>query len=785
MKNCVKIIAALMILFMGAGYAAAYSPSDFTDVFTNPKLMSYCSQSSSINGVAGISGVCAVGFFYYTETVSDFKDMNNPNDPKRLCQNDTVCNPMPQAMYLGGTYRSLNSYDGKVPSLFRIYIPPGTTGINVSMYVPQVRVATVVRMGQPPDPNKPVSEYYNIQSTGLLLNDLMNGGDLWTRNGDGIIYIFYGGGAVNQSVLQSKGFSDRWLYIQVVNYDAAWLEKLNFGLTIGDMAAYKAWYNSVNWDCYNNPGNAAMCSTVPSYKVTFTADTGGTINGSTSTSQTVAQGSPITPVTALPDCNNNYRFFNWTVLNSTDSISTSAILSDRVVTADITHIAHFTQQQPQTTQYTVTANSSVGGTVNPTTSQTVIQGGIATFIATENSGYTFTSWTGCTSNPVNSKVLTVSNVQGNLNCTATFQGLNNYNITAGPNGIVSSVATNGLVSSNNTSKTISVYAGQVVSAMPASKNYRFVNWTGTGGFDSRKNPLQLDNSIPTNITANFEPVVLFLTEAKDTEGSILTVDNTTTAYPKPGYSVKWTDQYGNDVPSNLINGNAITITSPTGNSAYVAKFYLTPYTVNFNAGTGGIVRGITPQEVLPGGECTLVTAFGNLSSGTTKAYKFVNWTGKDSSGGSVIIPNSTDNPLKLSSVSKNMTITANFTEVADNCKTVNFVVSDVSSGSIVYAGDTGGTQEKNFASQIVCNGDPTVKVKAIPDCKHTFVNWTGKDSKNADIPSINSTETSLTIKPDQDMKITANFAPLDLTGDARLGLEDVLYILRVLSGLQP
>jgi len=86
----------------------------------------------------------------------------------------------------------------------------------------------------------------------------------------------------------------------------------------------------------------------------------------------------------------------------------------------------------------------------------------------------------------------------------------------------------------------------------------------------------------------------------------------------------------------------------------------------------------------------------------------------------------------------------------------------------------------------VCSGASTVKVKAIPDCKHTFVNWTGKDSNGASLTINNSTETSLTINPVQkDMTITANFAPLDLNGDARLGLEDVLYILRVLSGLQP
>ncbi len=326
-----------MCLYLSAGYAAAYSPTDFVDVFTNPKVMPYCSQSPSVNGVAGVTGPCVGGLYYYNETVTGFKDQNNPNDPKRLCQKDTVCSPEPQVMYPVGTYSSVNPSDGKVPSLFRIYIPPGTTAINMNLYVPQARVAAVVRMGAPPaNPNKPISEYGNIQTVGLQMNDVMNGGDFWTRNGDGNIQIFYGG-AIDQTVLQNKGFSDRWLYVQIVNYDAAWLETLTFNMTIGDMAAYKNWYNSVNWDCYDNPGDAAKCSgipSVPSYTVNFTAGAGGTVS---TTSQTVAQGGSTASVTATP--NSNYTFVNWTGQNGFTSTNNPITISN--VTENMTITANF------------------------------------------------------------------------------------------------------------------------------------------------------------------------------------------------------------------------------------------------------------------------------------------------------------------------------------------------------------------------------------------------------------------------------------------------------------
>jgi len=765
MKNCAKIIAAVMVLLIGAGYAAAYSPSDFTDVFTNPKLMWYCSQSSSVNGVAGVSGVCAGGLYYYNETVTGFRDQNNPNDSKRLCQNDTACNPVPTYMMIGGTYNSNNPSDGKVPPLFRVYIPPGITGISMSLYVSPVRVAVVARMGQPPaNPSKPISEYGNIQSVGLNLDDLMNGGELWTRNADGNIQIFYGGGGINQTVLQSKGFSDRWLYLQVVKYDATWLETLTFNMTIGDMTAYKNWYNSVNWDCYNNPGNAAMCSSVPSYTVTFQAGTGGNVNGSSNTSQTVSQGNSTTSVTANPDCTNDYKFFNWTGPNGFTSTSNPLIVTN--VTSNATYTANFQKQQPQTTPYTVTANSSAGGTVIPA-KQTVMPEESATFIATENPGYTFASWTGCTSPPVTSKVLTVSNVKGNLTCTASFQELNKYNITAGSNGIVSSVATNGLVSISPTT----VYEGQVVLATPKTTTgtYRFVKWTGTN-FESRANPLQLlsKNLIPTNITANFEPVVLFLTEA-DTEGSILTGDNTATASPKQGYSVKWTDQYGNDVPSN---GNTITITSPTGNSAYVANFYKTPHKITLvgQAVDGTFYvdgksltvdsNGKTFLDVPDNGSFTVTVI-------PTSGKKFSKWIKKVVGFADV---EDTHNPLKVE-VTSDMEIIPTLEDVIGDYSTVNFIAGT--------GGSINGT-----ASQTVSNGATFTKVVAVANCGYKFSYWQEEPAETSTTAPLNSPELALLVNKNK--TYTAHFMPVVTPdNDGKLGLEEVIYILQVLAGLRP
>ena len=72
------------------------------------------------------------------------------------------------------------------------------------------------------------------------------------------------------------------------------------------------------------------------------------------------------------------------------------------------------------------------------------------------------------------------------------------------------------------------------------------------------------------------------------------------------------------------------------------------YTVTFVAGTGGTLTGSTTQTITSGGNATAVTAVPN------SGYTFTNWTGTN-------FTTSTANPLTVSSVTQNLTITANFT----------------------------------------------------------------------------------------------------------------------------
>ena len=83
------------------------------------------------------------------------------------------------------------------------------------------------------------------------------------------------------------------------------------------------------------------------------------------------------------------------------------------------------------------------------------------------------------------------------------------------------------------------------------------------------------------------------------------------------------------------------------------------FTVTFVEGANGSITGDLVQEIVDGNDCTTVTAVPD-----SEDYVFDNWTGDLSSS---------DNPLTVTNVTGDMTITANFTEADINEFTVNYM----------------------------------------------------------------------------------------------------------------
>ena len=142
------------------------------------------------------------------------------------------------------------------------------------------------------------------------------------------------------------------------------------------------------------------------------------------------------------------------------------------------------------------------------------------------------------------------------------------------------------------------------------------------------------------------------------------------------------------------------------------------FTLTYTAGANGSISGTTPQTVNYGASGTAVTAVPNTG------YHFVNWTGGVTSTG---------NPLTVTNVTSNMTITANFA---------------VSTCTVIFVEGDGGTISGTRV-QSVSYGTAGTAVTAVPKTGYHFTGWSG---------SYTGTTNPLTIpNVTADMTITANF----------------------------
>ncbi len=154
-----------------------------------------------------------------------------------------------------------------------------------------------------------------------------------------------------------------------------------------------------------------------------------------------------------------------------------------------------------------------------------------------------------------------------------------------------------------------------------------------------------------------------------------------------------------------------------GSGTITGNFAINTYTVTFQAGANGTITGDLSQTVSHGGSCTAVIPVAEPN------HHFTGWSG-DYTG--------TDNPLTVSNVTSDMTITANF---AINTYTVN-----VSSSS-------GGSTDKDGANTV--SHGSTITITPTAGGGYHFISWSGDASGSA---------SPLTVTVTSDMTITANFA---------------------------
>jgi len=150
--------------------------------------------------------------------------------------------------------------------------------------------------------------------------------------------------------------------------------------------------------------------------------------------------------------------------------------------------------------------------------------------------------------------------------------------------------------------------------------------------------------------------------------------------------------------------NPLVVTNVRANMNITANFALNvvTYTLNFQAGTGGSITGGPAQQVVNTGASSMaMTAVPNAG------YRFVGWTGDHG------FPNTLANPLVVTNVSSNLTLTANF-EVDTQPLTY---------GLNFEAGPGGAVSGTVF--QILYPGGWSSPVTAVAGPGYRFDSWTG------------------------------------------------------------
>lgn len=235
---------------------------------------------------------------------------------------------------------------------------------------------------------------------------------------------------------------------------------------------------------------------------------------------------------------------------------------------------------------------------------------------------------------------------GNGSGGTTIPPVPNYTVTfvAGPGGSITGNASQ------------SVASGASCTAVTAVPNagYTFTNWTSVAFTTTNASLLTVSNVTQNlTITANFTQQTFTVTFLTGAGGSISGSTTQTVAYngstaavtavPNAGSAfVNWTG-----AGFTTTSASPLTVANVTQNLSVSANFAPT-YMVTFLSGGAGTLTGSTSQSVTSGGSCSPVTAV------PTSAFGFFNWTG---TGGFVT---SAGNPLTVTNVTANQTITANY-----------------------------------------------------------------------------------------------------------------------------
>lgn len=261
------------------------------------------------------------------------------------------------------------------------------------------------------------------------------------------------------------------------------------------------------------------------------------------------------------------------------------------VTADCTVVASFVLAQ-----YSVTPSAGTGGSITPSSAQTVSHSGTTSFSIAPDTGYSISSVSGTCGGTLSGNTYTTNAVTGDCTVVANF-ALNQYTVTpsAGSNGSITPSTAQSVAHGSNAAFTIQPDTGFEIDAVAGT----------CGGSLS-------GNTYTTNVvtgdctvSATFKVAQYSVTPSAGTGGTITpntvqtVAHGATTSFslaPDTGYEIA---SVGGTCGGSL-SGSTYTTNAVTANCTVSATFVLMSYVVTSTAGTGGTISPAGNQNVLHG-----------------------------------------------------------------------------------------------------------------------------------------------------------------------------------------
>ncbi|WP_190276179.1 InlB B-repeat-containing protein [Paenibacillus sp. JDR-2] len=434
-------------------------------------------------------------------------------------------------------------------------------------------------------------------------------------------------------------------------------------------------YHFVSWsDGYSNASrtdsnvtatlNVTAQFAIDTYKLTYTANPGGSIDGQASRVQTVDFGSDGQAVTAMPDP--GYHFISWSDGIETDTRVDRDVRTDKSVTASFA-----------INEYTLTYAAADGGSLDGLISQKVTHGSNGSEVkAIPNPGYSFVGWSDGVATPSRTDLAVVSS----KSVTATF-AINKYTLayTAGNGGSINQDAAQTVDYGTD---------GKKVTAV-ASTGYHFVSWND-GVLTASRQEKNVQASVA--VTAEFEINEYELNYTAGAHGALTGVVHQTREHGSNGTEVKAAADPGYHFVrwSDGVTTASRTDLNVTGNLNVTAEFAIDTFTLVYSAGSGGSVNGTATQEVNYEADGTEVKAEPAIG------YHFIGWSDGVQT-----------DTRQDTGVVADLTVTANFA---------------INKYTLTYKAGDHGTLTGNKL-QTVNHGSDGTEVTAAADAGYHFVRW--------------------------------------------------------------